>query len=180
MMKAVTNLTFAIAMTFALALPAFAGSIAHEDRMEMTAVTHAAITPTRAIQIAENGGGRAYNYGMESTAQGQNWYEVDVLRGGKKVNLRIDPTTGKVLDSRPATGEGLHGANALDGRKLTFANAIAHAERIGNGRALEADAAGQGNNAHVDVDVIQGADIAHYRVSMHDGQVQATKTGTSS
>ncbi|HLI19231.1 MAG TPA: PepSY domain-containing protein [Rhodanobacteraceae bacterium] len=180
-MKRNTRIALAASSALALALPAFAGTIAHEDRMEMAAVAHAAITPTRAVKIAENGGGRAYGYGMEATHHG-DWYEVDVLRGGAKLDLRIDPTTGKVLGSSAAQGEDAHGAHALDGSKLTFGEAIAQAERVGHGPALEASAAGHGAKAHVDVDIIQnhGQRIAHYRISMHDAKIQSVMTGTDS
>lgn len=145
----------------------------------MTAVTHAAITPDRAIRIAENSGGRAYGYGMEATRNGE-WYEVDVLRGGAELEVRIDPATGKILGSSAARGEDAEGANALGRGKLTFRVAVAKVEQAGHGRALEASAAGHGNDAHVDVDVIQGKRIAHYRVSMQRGQIRTRLTGTSS
>ncbi|HKZ10693.1 MAG TPA: PepSY domain-containing protein [Rhodanobacteraceae bacterium] len=167
-------------MTLALVLPAFAGSIAHEDRMEMTAVTRAPITPSHAIKIAEDGGGTAYGYGMESTRNGRNWYVVNVLRGGAKLAVRIDPSTGKVLGSSAAKGEGAEGSNALEGSKLTFSEAIAQAERVGHGPALEANAAGHGSNAYVDVDVIKGKSIAHYRVSARGSQIKTALTGTDS
>lgn len=180
MMKSKPTIALASCLSLALAVPALAVGIAHEDRMEMTAVMQAAITPDHAIRIAENGDGTAYAYGMESTQSGQNWYEVDVLRGGSKLAVRIDPATGKVLRSNPATGEGAEGSDALQGSKVSFSEAVAMAERAGNGRALEANAAGRGRNAYVDVDVIQGKTIAHYRVSMRNGQMQARVTGTSS
>jgi len=179
-MKRIAAIPLASALTLALALPAFAGSIAHEDRMEMAAVTHAPITPNHAIRIAENGGGTAYGYGMESTRNGRNWCVVNVLRGGAKLAVRIDPTTGKVLGSSAAKGEGAEGANTLAGSKLTFSEAIAQAERVGHGPALEANAAGHGGNAHVDVDVVKGQSIAHYRVSVQGGQIKTALTATDS
>lgn len=63
--------------------------------------------------------------------------------------------SGTVTDSGPARGQDAQGADALDGSKLTFEQAIANAERAGGGPALEANSAGHGNNAYVDVDVIQ-------------------------
>lgn len=177
-MKRSTTIPLASALGLALALPALAGSIAHEDRMEMAAVMQAPITPSHAIRIAENGGGTAYGYGMESTRNGRNWYVVDVLRGGAKLAVRIDPATGKVLGSSAAMGEGAEGSNALAGSKLSFSEAVARAERVGHGPALEANAAGHGGNAHVDVDVVKGPSIAHYRVSMRGGQIKTALTGT--
>lgn len=94
----------------------------------MTAATHAAITPDHAIRIAENGGGRAYGYGMEATQNG-HWYEVDVLRDGAKLAVRIDPATGKVLGSSAAKGEDAEGANAVDRSKLAFHEAISRPKR---------------------------------------------------
>jgi hypothetical protein len=137
--------TLATALILALALPAFAGSIAPEDRMEVAAVLKAPITPIQAVKIAENGGGRACGC------------------------------------SQPR-GEDAQGAHALDGSKLTLAEAITRAERVGHGPALEASAAGHGDQAHVDVDVIQdqGKRVAHYRVSIHGGQIRAAMTGTDS
>ncbi|HJP99599.1 MAG TPA: PepSY domain-containing protein [Rhodanobacteraceae bacterium] len=169
----------ASAAALAITVPAFAGSIGHEDRMEMAAVAQAPVTPNHAIRIAETGGGTAYGYGMEAT-HGAQWYEVDVLRGGAKLEVRIDPATGKVLGSSAAKGEDAEGANALDRGKLSFSEAVAKAEKAGHGRALEASAAGHGANAHVDVDVIQGKSIAHYRVSIQNGQIRTRVTGTSS
>lgn len=179
MMERNAILLFAAALSLALGLPALAGTIAHEDRMEMAAVTHAAITPDHAIRIAEDSGGVAYGYGMEATRNGQ-WYEVDVLRAGAKLAVRIDPATGKLLRSSAAKGEDAEGANALYRSGLTFREAVTKAEQAGHGRALEASAAGHGNDAHVDVDVIQGRSVAHYRVSIHNGQIRARMTGTSS
>lgn len=161
------------------ATAAFAGNIEAGDRLEAAAVLKSTVTPTQAVKIAEAGGGRAYGYGMEATPHG-HWYEVDVVRGNARLELRIDATTGKVLGSSPAHGEDAQGAHALVGSKLTFGEAVAQAERAGAGPALEANAAGHGDAARVDVDIIQdqGKRIAHYRVSMHAGQIRTTMTGT--
>ncbi|HET7592192.1 MAG TPA: PepSY domain-containing protein [Rhodanobacteraceae bacterium] len=171
--------TFVATLAIGMTAAALAGSIEPGDHLEMAAVLKAQVTPTQAVKIAEAGGGRAYGYGMEATRRG-HWYEVEVLRGDAKLELRIDATSGKVIGSRPAHGEDARGAHALDGNKLTFGEAIAQAERVGNGPALEANAAGHGNKAHVEVDVIQdhGKRIAHYHVSMLGGQVKTTLTGT--
>lgn len=76
---------------------------------------------------------------MEATQRG-HWYEVDVLRGNARLELRIDATSGKVLGSSPVRGEDAHCTHALgSGGKLTFGEAIAQAERAGNGTALEAN-----------------------------------------
>jgi hypothetical protein len=165
----------ALALVSACAL---AGGIEPGDHMEMAAVLKAPVSPTQAVKIAEQGGGHAYGYGMEATHHG-HWYEVDVLRGNARLALRIDATKGRVLGSSAAHGEDAQGAHALDGSTLGFGEAIAQAERVGHGPALEANAAGRGNTAHVDVDVIQGHGkrIAHYRVSMQGGHVTARLTG---
>lgn len=167
-----TAMAIALTLGFGATTPAFAGHIESGDHMEMTAVLKASVAPIQAVRIAESGGGHAYGYGMEANQHG-HWYEVSVLRGGAKLLLRIDATTGKVLGSAPARGEDAQGAHALDGSKLGFGEAIAQAERVGNGPALEASAAGDGGNAHVDVDVIQnqGQRVAHYRVTLHGGQI---------
>ncbi len=145
----------------------------------MAAVLKAPVSPTQAVKIAEAGGGHAYGYGMEATRRG-HWHEVDVLRGDARLELRIDATTGKVLGSSAARGEDARGAHALDGSKLHFAEAIAQAERVGNGPALEANAAGHGDKARVDVDIIQdhGKRIAHYRVSRRGGRIATVMVGT--
>lgn len=169
----------------ALVLPitaaAFAGSIEAGDHMEMAAVLKSPVTPTQAVKIAEKGGGSAYGYGMEATRHG-HWYEVDVLRGGAKLDIRIDASTGKVLGSSPARGEDAQGAHALDGNTLTFAVAMAQAEQTGKGPALEASAMGHGGKAYVDVDVIQdhGKRVAHYHESMQNGQIKSVMVGTDS
>lgn len=136
------------------------------------------MTPVQAVRIAEAGGGNAFTYGMEANPRG-HWYEVSVLRGGSKLLLKIDAESGKVIGSSAAHGEDAQGAHALDGSQMAFGAAIAQAERVGGGPALEANAAGHGNQAYVDVDVIQahGQRIAHYHVSLHDGQIQTRKTG---
>lgn len=158
---------------------AFAGSIEPGDHMEMAAVLNAPVTPTQAVKIAESGGGRAYGYGMEANRHG-HWYEVEVLRGDSRLELRIDASSGRVLGSSAAHGEDARGAHALDGSKLTFGQAIAQAERVGHGPALEADATGHGDQAHVDVDVIQnhGKRVEHYRVSLVNGQVHVSPVGS--
>lgn len=180
MKKSLTR-ALGVALALTAGTTAFAGTIEAGDHMEMAEVLKAPVSPTRAVQIAESGGGRAYDYGMEATPNG-HWYDVAVLRGSDKLALRIDASTGKVIGSGPAHGEAARGARALEGSGLTFAHAIATAERVGGGPALEANAAGHGAHAYVDVDVIQdrGKRIAHYRVAMRDGQPHATLTGTDS
>ncbi|MGH8129193.1 MAG: PepSY domain-containing protein [Gammaproteobacteria bacterium] len=177
------TLSRAIAAVFvvSVASAAFAGNIEAGDHLEMAAVLKASITPTQAVKIAENGGGHAYGYGMEATRHG-HWYEVDVLRGGARLVIRIDATSGKVIGSSPARGEDAQGAHALDSSKLTLGEAIARAERVGHGPALEANAVGHNDKAYVDVDVIQnhGKRIAHYHVSMHGGRIGTVRTGTDS
>lgn len=169
-------LTAVLALTAATAV--FAGAVEPGDHMEMAAVLKAPISPVQAVRAAEAGGGRAFTYGMEANPHG-HWYEVGVLRGGSKLLLKINAENGRVIGSSAAQGEDAQGAHALDGSKLAFGAAIAQAERVGGGPALEANAAGRGDHAYVDVDVIQdhGRRIAHYRVSLHDGQIQARKTG---
>lgn len=171
----------AAALVLATTVTAFAGSIEPGDHMEMAAVLKAPVTPTRAVQIAESGGGRAYGYGIEATRSG-HWYEVDMLRDNARLELRIDAGTGKLLGSGPARGEDVRGAHALDGGKLTFGEAIAQAERVGNGPALEANAAGHADQAYVDVDIIQnhGKQVAHYHLAMRGGQIHATLTDSDS
>ena len=178
-MTRVLSRTLIAALAFGMTAAALAGSIEPGDRLEMAAVLESPVTPVQAVKIVEAGGGRAYGYGMEATQRG-HWYEVDVLRGDARLELRIDAKTGKVLGSSAARGEDAHGAHALDGSKLTFGEAMAQAERAGNGPALEANAAGHGDKARVDVDIIQGHGkrIAHYRVSMRGGQVETTMIGT--
>lgn len=180
-MKHALSRTIIASLAFTVAAAAFAGSIEPGDHLEMAAVLSATITPTQAVKIAEKGGGHAYGYGMEANHHG-HWYEVDVLRGGSKLDIRIDATSGKVLGSSRARGEDAEGAHALDGSKLTFGEAIAKAERVGHGPALEANAAGHGAKAYVDVDVIQnhGKRVAHYHVSMHNGQIGTVMAGTDS
>lgn len=180
-MKHVMAQAVAIALIATVATAATAGSIEPGDHLEMAAVLKSPITPTRAIQIAETGGGRAYGYGMEANQHG-HWYEVDVLRGGAKLLVKVNADSGKIIGSSAAHGEDAQGSAALAGSKLTFGGAIATAERVGGGPALEADAAGHGRDAHVDVDVIQdhGKQVAHYRVSTRNGQIRTVKTGTDS
>ena len=171
-------LSCAILAALALAPTAFAGSIEPGDHLEMAAVLKSPITPTQAVKIAEAGGGHVYGYGMEATRRG-HWYEVDVLRGGARLELRIDATSGKVLGSSAAHGEDARGAHALDGSNLGFSEAVAQAERMGNGPALEANAVGHGDKAYVAVDIIQdhGKRIAHYRVSRRGGRIVTTLAG---
>lgn len=158
---------------------ALAGQIEPDDRAEIAAVRQAAVIPTQAVRAAEADGGVAYAYGME-VDHGQHWYKVDVRRGTALETVRVDATSGKVIDRKPAHGEDALGAHALDASGLTLAAAIAHAEREGKGPALEAETGGHGAAAHADVDVIQdaGRQVAHYRVSMQGHVVQATLTGT--
>lgn len=180
-MKSILIRAVAVALALGMTTAAFAGSIEPGDHVEMAAVLKAPVSPARAVQIAESGRGRAFTYGMEATPHG-HWYEVSVQRGGSRLLLKIDATTGKVIGSSPAHGDDTRGADALAGSKLGFGEAIASAERVGGGPALEAHAAGHGDKAYVAVDVIQdhGKQVAHYRVAMHNGQVAVVKTGTDS
>lgn len=180
-MKHTLSQAVAVSLALCVTTAALAGRIEAGDRLEMAAVLNSPITPTKAVQIAENGGGRAYGYGMEANRNG-HWYEVDLLRGNDQLELRIDAGNGKVLGSSAARGEDAQGAHALAGGKLTLGQAIAEAERVGGGPALEANAAGHGEHAYVDVDVIQdhGKRIAHYRVSMQGGRLHAAMTSADS
>lgn len=172
------TLVIAIALALGTSTIAAASGMDAEDRAEAAAVVHASVTPARAVQIAEQGGGRAYAFGFESSKKG-NWYEVEVLRNDTPMEVRIDPTSGKVLGTGNATGEDAKGAHALDQSKLNLTVALSQAERAGNGTAMEATSMGHGAGAHVIVDVVQGQNVAHFRVSMHNGQIEATQTKQS-
>ena len=180
-MNRTTAIGMSLCLVFSVSSAAVAGHIEAGDHLEMAAVLKAPVTPAQAVKIAESGGGTAFTYGMEANPHG-HWYEVSVLRGGAKLLLKIDATTGKVLSSQPARGEDAQGAHALDGDRLGFGEAIAQAERAGDGPALEANAAGHGSSAHVDVDVIQnhGKRVAHYRVTRHAGQIHTALIGSDS
>ena len=172
-------LVAAIALALGVGAVAIAGEMDAEDRAEAAAVVHASVTPMRAVQIAERGGGRPYAFGFESGKQG-NWYEVQVLRNHTPMEVRIDPDSGKVLGTSNATGEDTKGAHAFDQSKLTLATAVAQAEHDGNGTAMEATSMGSGAKAYVIVDVVQqGLKVAHYRVSLRNGQIEARRTGRS-
>ncbi len=172
------SLTIALALASVAAAAAGAQGLNAEDRAEAAAVLKAPISPTKAVQIAEHDGGAAYALGMEATHRG-NWYEVEVLRNGVANQVRIDPGSGKVLGTSKAHGEDAAGAHALDGSQMTLAAAIAQAERTGNGTAMEATSMGAGRNAYVIVDVVHGKGVAHYRVSMRDGNLEAVPTSQS-
>lgn len=173
-----STLVIAVALAVGASTVVAAAGLDAEDRAEAAAVVHASVTPTHAVQIAEQGGGQAYALGFESSKQG-NWYEVEVLRNSTPTEVKIDPSSGKVLGTSKAKGEDTKGAHALAQSKLTLANAVAQAERDGNGTAMEATSMGSGANAHVIVDVVQGKAVAHYRVSMNNGQIQTTQTKQS-
>lgn len=170
-----------VALMLALATSglALAGRIGPDDRLEIAAVQRASVIPTAAVRTAEATGGTAYGFGMEVEGA-RHWYKVNLLRGGDKVQVRIDDASGRVLGSAPARGEDAQGARALSGSGLTLGTAVAHAERAGKGPALEADAGGSGARAWVDVDVIQdhGRRVAHYRVSMHGKTLAVKLTGS--
>lgn len=171
-------------LVFALALAATTASAAGidaGDRAEMAAVLKASITPAKALEIAQSDGSRAFALGLETAGNG-GYYEVSILRNHAKLVLHIDANSGKVLSSGAARGEEGQGAEALVGAKFTFADAIVQAELAGGGPALEASAGGRGEQAHVDVDIIQGrgARIAHYRVSIQAGKWQVSLIGTQS
>lgn len=176
------NRDFTIIVTAIFALGyttwSYATSASVEDRAEAAAVQKAQITPAKAIQIAEQQDGSAYAIGMESTHRG-NWYEVEILRGNQPMEIRIDPASGKVLGASKAQGEDAKGAHAFDGSKLTLAAAVARAERVGNGTAMEATSSGSGASARVIVDVVHGTSISHYRVIMANDQVLVEKTRQS-
>lgn len=174
-----STLMIAVALALGASTVVAAAQLDAEDRAEAAAVVHAPVTPTHAVQIAEQDGGRPYALGFESGKQG-NWYEVEVLRNRQPMEVRIDPQTGKVLGTSKAKGEDTKGAHALDHSKLSLSMAVGQAERVGNGTAMEATSMGSGADAHVVVDVVQqDQKVAHYRVSMHDGQIKAAQTQQS-
>ena len=165
----------AIAATLGVAsLQASAATQDPSEHAEAMATRHAAISPTRAVSIAEKGGGTAYGFGMESEHNG-HWYEVDLLRHGQPTIVRIDPDNGHVLGSSAAHGEDAAGAHALDGGSLKLGAAIATAEREGKGPAMEATAMGSGAKAAVIVDIAVAHGIDHYRVSSQGGQMHVVK-----
>ncbi len=129
------------ALTLTVAGTALAGRIEPDDRADIAAVRQATVIPTQAVRAAEADGGVAYAYGMEVDG-GQRWSKVDVRRGGALESVRVDVATGKVIGRKPAHGEDAQGAHALDGTTLTLAAAMAHAERVGKGPALEAETGG--------------------------------------
>ncbi|MBU6478415.1 MAG: hypothetical protein KGQ32_10835, partial [Xanthomonadaceae bacterium] len=79
-----------------VSLQASAAQTGPSEHAEAAATRHATISPTRAVTIAERGGGTAYGFGMESEHSG-HWYEVDLLRHGQPTIVRIDPNNGHVL-----------------------------------------------------------------------------------
>ena len=91
-MTRVLSRTLIAALAIGTTAAALAGTIEPGDRLEMAAVLESPVTPAQAVKIAEAGGGRAYGYGMEATHRG-HWYEVDVLRGNARLELRIEVTT---------------------------------------------------------------------------------------
>lgn len=174
-MRSKLIITAAIAAILGIAsLQASAANTDPSEHAEAMATRSAKITPTRAVAIAEHGGGTAYGFGMESERSG-HWYEVDVLRHGQPTIVRIDSSNGHVLGSGPAHGEDAAGAHALDGGSLKLDDAIATAEREGKGPAMEATATGSGTNAAVIVDVVVAHGIDHYRVSSRGGRIHATR-----
>lgn len=171
-------LWMAVALAAGFAGVALAGHLDAGDQLEIAAVRKATVIPTQAVRVAEAQGGVAYGYGMEVDGA-RHWYEVDVLRDGAPLQVRIDPTSARVVGTSPARGEDAQGAHALAGGELALGAAIAHAERAGGGPALEADAGGTGASVYVDVDVIQqqGRQVAHYRVTRQGGSLVAVLTG---
>lgn len=168
-----------LALALASSGLALAGQIEPDDRLEIAAAQAASVVPTQAVRAAEATGGVAYGFGMEVEGA-RRWYKVNLLRGGAKVQVRVDAVTGKVLGSAPARGEDAQGAEALTRTSMTLGAAITHAEREGKGPALEAGAGGMGAQAWIDVDVIQdhGRRVAHYRVTARGRVLQATLTGS--
>lgn len=172
-----TKLVIAAAIAATLGVASLQASAAKTDpseHAEATATRTAKITPIRALAIAEQGGGTAYGFGMESQGSG-HWYEVDVLRQGQPTIVRIDPNNGHVLGSSRAHGEDAAGAHALDGSSLKLDAAIAAAERKGKGPAMEATPTGSGAHAAVIVDVAVARGIDHYRVSGQGSQMHVSK-----
>jgi len=174
--NSVTVVTMAIALTV-VSISA-AAQMDAEDRAEAAAVVKAPITPTQAVQIAEQSGGRAYALGMESSRHG-NWYEVEVLRNNVPTEVRISPVSGKVLGSSKAHGEDAADAHALDRSKLTLTAAIARSERAGNGTAMEATSMGNGDHARVIVDIVKDKRVTHYRVWMSNNHMHVSRTSHS-
>ncbi|MGH8191640.1 MAG: hypothetical protein ACREP2_09360 [Rhodanobacteraceae bacterium] len=171
--KLVITAAIAAALGFA-SLQASAAQTDPGEHAEAMATRSAKITPTRAVTIAERGGGTAYGFGMESQGSG-HWYEVDMLRHGHPMVVRIDSNSGHVLGSSPARGDDKAGAHALDHANLKLGPAIATAERAAHNPAMEANATGSGASAAVIVDISAPRGIQHYKVTGQGGQLHATR-----
>lgn len=168
-------ITATLAAVCAIAsLQAFAGTTDPGESAEAAATRRAVISPTRAIALAEKGGGTVYGFGMESERSG-HWYEVDILRHGTPTIVRIDSASGRVLGTSRARGEDATGAHALDGSALQLGAAVAAAERKAKGPAMEATPVGAGTTAAVIVDIAGAQGMEHYRVSMENGKLRIVK-----
>jgi Peptidase propeptide and YPEB domain. len=123
---------------------ALAAPLEHETAKEISTILHAKVSPIEAVQTAdEHGKGRAVEVLTRDETAG-TVYEVKELAGDTLSTLRIDATSGKVLEQANAVPlkhlTKAHQAElqALSKAGTTLASAMTAAESGSGGKAIEA------------------------------------------
>ncbi len=152
-----------------------------DDADENTVVTNAAVDLGGAVRAAViQAGGTAMEADTESE-HGKSYYEVKVHTDHGISEVRVDPTTGKVLGKKSLTDtpreKALGDKATADGRSLTLSDAVASAEGRLGGKATEAGI--DVNNGHMTyhVELAQGDErMDRVTVNARDGSVERSST----
>ncbi len=176
-------LTVAIALGVAGgALTVGQAAVAHEsEAREIAAVTSASVSLDKAITTAESKiGGRA----LKATAEehdGTVFYRVTTVADGKVYVQRIDARTGKVLKSEnegalkhSGDNERAEDFGLLTKRTASLAGAIATAEKVTGGKALEADFGNENGTPVFHVEIAKDGKIRKAFVDGASGKVIKT------
>jgi uncharacterized membrane protein YkoI len=175
--KVVFPAALVAAVAFGGTSAALAASGEHESAKEISAVMNAKVSPSEAIETAEQhtkGHAVALEVGHE---KGAMRYEVKAVANDKLVRVWVDPTTGKVIETKEIAPIGeLTKAHRTDfrelaGAKTTLVSAIATAERDTGGKAIEADYRIHGGKLTYEVDVNKDGKMQKVYVDTATGEV---------
>jgi len=148
------------------------------EHAEIAAVRAASVAPEHAIKVAESAtGGHALGFGYERDSS-TNAYEVTVSTSSGLQLIRINPQSGAVEAKIPQSSDAMAGdglpANALDraaNAPEPLTGAVAAAEQMAGGRALEANYVRRPGGMSIDVDVAREGVVTSLRVNPATGRV---------
>lgn len=154
-----------------------AASGEQESAKEISAVMNAKVSPSQAIETAEQQT-KGHAVALEVVHEkGAMRYEVKAVSNDKLVRVWVDPTTGKVMETKDiAPIDELTKAHRTDFRELasaktTLVGAIATAEKNTGGKAIEADYRMHGGKLTYELDVDKDGKIHKVYVDTATGEV---------